>query len=141
MVFLKLFLEKIGFLHGVFAGVTTLYVMAPRSIPGGSFGFSDHIISRRSHNVPREHQLDTHRNNMTASVVRGQRMSRYQSLLLDQLQQRGSPPRSPLTTLSIRFHFHQRLPSAPNVYQDADCVLAPPRSTPSVCNHLYVSFF
>lgn len=41
----------------------TLYVMAPRSIPGGSFGVSDHIISRRRHNVPREHQLDTHRNN------------------------------------------------------------------------------
>lgn len=63
MDYLKLYLEKIGVLYGVLAGVTTLYVKAPRSIPGGSFGSSDHIISRRSHNVLREHQLDTHRNN------------------------------------------------------------------------------
>lgn len=63
MGFLKLFLERIGVLLGVLAGVTTLYKMAPKSIPGGSFGFSDHIISRRRYNVPGEHQLDTHRNN------------------------------------------------------------------------------
>lgn len=63
MDYLKLFRKKNGFLYGVFAGVTTMHVMASRSIPGGIFGFSDHIISRRSHNVPREHQLDTHRNN------------------------------------------------------------------------------